>query len=215
MRIFLEHRQVVGGIGFVIMMFFSSIAFTVLEKAMSVIFFHRVRIHRRHFMISAIIPYVYILFLAVGALLVSFIAGSVGALEYKILTVFGWNFNLEGSTSAGLYVMGIMGLVLMLTSLYMVMPVGRITFQHALLGGITAIILWEISSHILIWHYSTFSLVNVIYGSLAASVVVLLSIEVASLILLLGAPVIAEFERTSMATDDDGESGVKTQSFMT
>ena len=55
-QIFLGHRKVVGMIGFLCMLFFSSIAFMVLENAMSVIFSHRVRIERRHFLISVIIP---------------------------------------------------------------------------------------------------------------------------------------------------------------
>jgi uncharacterized BrkB/YihY/UPF0761 family membrane protein len=48
------------------------------------------------------------------------------------------------------------------------------------------------------WYYSTLSLVNVIYGSLATAVVTLLSIEIAVIILLLGAQVIAEFDRGTM-----------------
>src|SRR5512141_2492534 len=54
-RAFLEHRKVVGIIGFLVMLFFSSLAFSMLENAMSVIFFQRVRILRRNFLISAII----------------------------------------------------------------------------------------------------------------------------------------------------------------
>src|SRR5450830_1622085 len=38
---FLEHRKVVGIIGFLGMLFFSSTAFSMLENAMSVIFFQR------------------------------------------------------------------------------------------------------------------------------------------------------------------------------
>lgn len=59
-RAFLEHRKAVGVIGFLVMLFFSSFAFSMLENAMSVIFFQRVRIQRRNFLISAIIPYAYI-----------------------------------------------------------------------------------------------------------------------------------------------------------
>ena len=209
-KTFLMHREVVGGIGFLSMLFFSSLAFTVLENAMSVIFFHRVRIHRRHFMISAIIPYVYILFLAMGALLVSFIAGALQALEGKVMTLFGWSLSLQGSSGPVLYLLGVIGLVLMLTSLYMVMPVGRITFKHALIGGITASVLWEISRHVLVWYFSSLSIVNVVYGSFATVVVILLSIEVASIILLLGAQVIAEFERNSLEYNNEGESGFET-----
>jgi len=39
-RVFLEHRKVIGIIGFLVMLFFSSIAFSMLENAMSVIFFN-------------------------------------------------------------------------------------------------------------------------------------------------------------------------------
>ena len=49
LRTFLAHREVVGGVLLVTMLFFSALAFTVLENAMSVIFFHRVAIRRRHF----------------------------------------------------------------------------------------------------------------------------------------------------------------------
>src|SRR5208282_2454346 len=85
--------------------------------------------------------------------------------------------------------------VLMLTSIYLVMPVVRITFRHALIGGMTATILWEITRHMLVWYYAVISLVHLIYGSIATVVVALLIVEAVSLILLLGAQVIAELER--------------------
>ena len=61
-RTFLAHKQVVGGILFLTMLFFSALAFTILENAMSVIFYHRVKIKRRHFLVSAVMPYLFILF---------------------------------------------------------------------------------------------------------------------------------------------------------
>jgi YihY family inner membrane protein len=94
------------------------------------------------------------------------------------------------------------GEVLMLTSLYLVMPVGRITFHHALIGGLAATILWEITRRIVVWYYTSISVVNIIYGSLTSTVVFLLSIEAAAIILLLGAQVIAELESK---TDDTKE----------
>lgn len=193
-RVFLEHRKVIGIIGFLIMLFFSSMAFTVLENAMSVIFFHRVRIKRRHFLVSAVIPYVYIFLMGLGILLVSFIAGALETLENRQLIVFGSSLSLEGTPVVILYILGIIGEVLMLTSLYLVMPVGRITFHHALIGGIAATILWEITRRVLVWYYTVLSMANLIYGSFATAVVALLSIEAAALILLLGAQVIAELE---------------------
>lgn len=209
-RVFLEHRRVIGMIGFLVMLFFSSVAFTVLENAFSVIFFHRVRIKRRHFLVSAIIPYMYILLLGLGIVLVSFIAGVIETLESRQLIIFGWALQLQGATGVALYLLGIIGEVFMLTSMYLVMPVVRVTFRHALLGGITATVLWEITRRVLVWYYSVLSMVNLIYGSFATAVVALFSIEAVALILLLGAQVIAELEhpseKASRATPSDFET---------
>ena len=60
------HRDVIGWVLLGTMIFFSSLAFTVLENAMSVIFHHRVAIRRRRFIVSALLPYCYILSLGVG-----------------------------------------------------------------------------------------------------------------------------------------------------
>jgi membrane protein len=194
-RVFLKNRHVVGVIGFVVMLFFSSLAFTVLENAMSVIFFHRIRHHRRHFLVSVLIPYVYIFLVAVGMLAVSLVSSALQTLEGRQLVILGCNLSLEGAPRVAVYVMGIIGEILMLTSIYLVMPVGRITFRHALVGGVSATVLWEITRRVLVWYYATLSLVNVIYGSFATAVVTLLSIEVAAVILLFGAQVIAELDR--------------------
>jgi len=194
---FMQYRHFVGIIGIGVMLFFSSMAFSMLENAMSVIFYHRVKTHRRHFLISAIIPYIYMILMGVGIVIVSVIAGILDAIEGETLTVLGKSFSFAGASGIGLYLVGIVGLILMLTSLYLVMPLGQITFRHALLGGTTAAILWEITRHVLVWYFAKISLVSVIYGSFATAVVILLSIEIASIIFLLGAQVIAEFERAT------------------
>jgi YihY family inner membrane protein len=195
---FFARRQLVGIFGILFMLFFSSMAFTVLENAMAVIFSHRARRHRRHFLISAIIPYAYIFIMGLGLFLVTFVAGALDALSYKHLILFGRDWSMQQTSRVALYFSGIFGMIAMFTSLYLVMPVGRISVRYALTGGIIATILWEIIRHVLVWYYSTISLVNVIYGSLATAVVALLSIEIAVIILLLGAQVISEFERSTM-----------------
>ncbi len=204
---FLARRQLVGVVGILVMLFFSSMAFTMLENAMAIIFSHRTRKHRRHFLISAIIPYAYIFLLGIGLLLVTLVAGALGALADQHIIFLGYDLGLAATSRIALYFSGMFGMVMMLTSLYLVMPVGGIAFRYALAGGITATILWEIIRHILVWYYSTVSLVNVIYGSLATAVVFLLSIEIAVIILLLGAQVIAEFERSTSDLPEEDQSG--------
>jgi YihY family inner membrane protein len=204
---FLARRQLVGIIGILFMLFFSSMAFTVLENAMAVIFSHRARRHRRHFLISAIIPYAYIFLLGIALLIITVVAGALGALSDKHLILLGWDLSLAGTSRLMLYLFGMAGMVI--TSLYLVMPVGRIPIRYAFAGGVTAAILWEIIRHILVWYYSSISLVNVIYGSLATAVVALLSIEIAVIILLLGAQVIAEFEHSILETAEHGQSDLE------
>jgi len=203
---FLARRQLVGIVGILFMLFFSSMAFTVLENAMAVIFSHRSRKHRRHFLISAIIPYAYIFLLGIGVLVITIVAGALGALSDKHLIFLGRDLSLEGTSRLMLYLSGMAGMVVMLTSLYLVMPLGHIPVRYALAGGVTAAVLWEIIRHVLVWYYSNISLVNVIYGSLATAVVALLSIEIAVIILLLGAQVIAEFEHSIDESDKADQS---------
>jgi len=195
MALFLEHRKVVSWVLVAVLMFFSSMAFTVLENAMSFIFFHRVAIRRRHFLISAILPYAYILALGIGFLLVTLISGAFHAIEGRELTLFGTSWSMEGVSGALLYLLGLGGQIMILTSFYLVMPVGKLSIRHALVGGITAGVLWELMRHLLVWYFSTLSLVSVVYGSLATAIVALVSLEVAGMILLFGAQVIAEYER--------------------
>ena len=193
-RVFLGHRHTVGIIGALAMLFFSSMAFGVLQSALSVIFGHRARDQHRNFLVSAVIPYAYVLSIGLAIVLVSFITAALEVFENRQLTLFGWILSLELTFRVLLYVVGVAGEVLMLTSLYLFMPTVRVRFLHALIGGITATILWEITRRGLIWYYSTLSMVNLIYGSFATPVVALLTAEAIALIVLLGAQVIAELE---------------------
>ena len=197
---FLARRQLVGAFGILFMLFFSSMAFTVLENAMAVIFSHRARKIRRHFLISAIIPYAYIFLMGIGLLLITLVSGALDALAHQHIIIWGWDLSLADTSSFALGLSGPLAMVIILTSFYMVMPVGHISIRHALIGGITATILWEIMRRNLVWWYSTLSLVNVIYGSLTTVVITLLMIEIAVIILLLGAQVIAEFDRGKIDT---------------
>ena len=192
---FLDHREVMGWVLLVTMIFFSSLAFTVLENAMSVIFLHRVAIRRRHFLVSAVLPYIYILVLGVGLLLVTLASGVLQTLGEESVEFLGREWSLGGISGVFLYLLGVAGEVLLLTSIYLVMPVGRLSIRHALIGGVTAALLWELTRHALGWDLAPLSQVTVVYGSLTTAIVVLLSLEIAATVLLLGAQVISEYER--------------------
>jgi len=187
---FLDHRDVIGWLLLATMIFFSSLAFTVLENAMSVIFIHRVAIRRRHFLVSALLPYCYILFLGLGVLLVTLVSGSLQAMGQERVDFLGRNWSLGGVSGVLLYLLGFGGEIFVLTSVYLVMPVGRLSLRHALIGGLTAALLWEITRHVLVWYFATLSQVGLVYGSLTTAIAVLLNLDLAATLLLLGAQVI-------------------------
>jgi YihY family inner membrane protein len=192
---FLQHRDVLGWVLLATMLFFSSLAFTVLENAMSVIFHHRVKIRRRHFLVSALMPYGYILCLGFGLLLITLVTGRLQGMGENQVTLFAFSWSLSGLSGFMLYLLGFAGEVFVIASVYMVMPVGRLRWQHALLGALVAAVLWELSRHALSWYFETLSQISTVYGSLTTAIAVLLSLEVAATLLLFGGQVIAEFER--------------------
>ena len=200
---FLEHRNVVGWILLATMLFFSSLAFTVLENAMSVIFHHRVAIRRRRFLVSAVLPYCYILCLGIGLLIVTVVSNDLQRFGERSVSLFGQDRSLGIVSGVLLYLLGLAGEVFVLTSVYMVMPVGRLSLKVALAGGLTAALLWEISRHILVWYFATLSQVNLVYGSLTTAILVMLSLEIGATFLLLGAQVISEYERLGKLRNHD------------
>ena len=207
---FLDKRDGVGWLLLATMIFFSSLAFTVLENAMSVIFLHRVVERKRRFIFSVLIPYAYILCLGAGLLLVTLVAGSLQAVGKESVELFGREWSLNGVSGLLLYLLGFAGEVFVLTSVYLVMPAGRLAWRHALIGGITAAILWEITRHVLVWYFATLSQVTIVYGSLTTAIVVLLSLEIAATLLLFGAQVISEYERLGHTRVMGAEPGFTT-----
>lgn len=195
LRAFLQDRATIGPVLLITVLFFSSLAFTALENAISVIFHHRVSIRRRHFLTSAVMPYLFILFLTTGLVVVTITSGILQEMAQRNVTFLGEVHSLGTLTATALYLLGVTGEAVLLTAIYLVMPVGQLSFRHAMIGGIVATVLWEITRHALGWYYATISQIQIVYGTLASAVGVLLSAEFGALVLLLGAQVIAEYER--------------------
>lgn len=80
--------------------------------------------------------------------------------------------------------------------------VGRLAWRHALHGAVAAALLWELARHLLVWYFTTLSQLGIVYGSLTTAIAVLLSLQVGATLLLLGAQVIAEYERLAVQVSD-------------
>ena len=196
---FLEYRQVVGWFLLATLLFFSSLAFRVLESAFSVIFLHRVAVRKRHFLASALMPIGYIVFIGAGLFVGTVVFATLMAVGEESIVFLGRAWSLGGVSRALIHLAGVAGEIILLSSIYYFMPVGRMPPGHALIGGATAGLLWEVIRRILIWYFHTLSQVDVVYGSLTTAIVVLLTLEIAATLLLLGAQVIAEYERIGTA----------------
>jgi membrane protein len=192
---FLNHRISNGAVLSVTMIFFSTLAFSVLEKAMAVIFPHRGVDKKRHFLVSVVIPYFFVLFLGIAMLGVTAVSLILQALAEETIHVFGHSWQLRGISGVLLNILGFSAEILILTVVYLVLPVGRIQPRHAVIGGLMAASLWEIVRRILFWYFSTLSSAGIVYGSLTTAVVALFSMEIAAIVLLLGAQVISEYEQ--------------------
>ncbi len=198
---FADQMEVIGIIGLMVLLFFSSIAFRILESAMTEIFDMPAEKHKRAFWVSALIPYLFICLMGMGIVLLT--AGTSFLDAYPkdafVIPLIELNVSADDTRSAVLYISGVVGLVLLFTAVYLVMPLQKISASRALVGGLTATVLWELVRHFLVWYFTHISLVNVVYGSLATVIIVLLSMEIAAVILLLGAQVIADLERAARA----------------
>ncbi|MCB1130105.1 MAG: YihY/virulence factor BrkB family protein [Verrucomicrobiae bacterium] len=193
---FLDSRKLAGGIGVVVLLFFSSIGFRVLENAFAIIFHRPVPTLRRKFWVSALMPYLFIALIALGLIVLTVISAWFERSSGFTYQIAGLDFGVGSAFGVALYLAGLLGLVLLFTTLYKVMPMTKISFRLALTGGATAAALWELLRHLLTRYFESISYVGMIYGSMATTIIVLLTMEAGALIVLLGAQVIADLQRS-------------------
>ncbi len=193
---FLEKRQVAGWIGLGILLFFSSLAFRVLENAFAIIFQRKIPSVKRSFWVSAMLPYLFIALVAVGLIVITAFTALAESAAGRTYAFGGIDIGLRWVLGGVLYIASFVGLVLLFTTLYKVMPVSKISFRLALSGGLTAAVMWEILRTVLVSYFTHLSLVNAVYGSMATTIILLLTMEAAALIVLIGAQVIAELQRS-------------------
>ncbi|MDP3537811.1 MAG: YihY/virulence factor BrkB family protein [Azonexus sp.] len=192
---FIDKRVAIGSVLLASMIFFSSLTFSVLEKSIAVIFAFRGASIRRSSIFSLLLPYGFVALLGLSLLTLTLISITVQTVMPENIDIFGRQWALAGLSGSILYLLGLTAETMILAAIYHFLPVGRIPLRHALVGGFTAAALWEIIRHLLVWYFTTLSTASVVYGSLTSTVVALFSLEIGATLLLLGAQVIAEYER--------------------
>ena len=196
---FVSHQAATSAVSVVALVFFSSIAFRMLEDAVATIFHASGRTARRHAAISALLPYLFMLLLMVAIFALTLLSSAADAIRSSEVNVLGVQVPTAAPVRLLLRTAGFAGLVLLFAGVYLAIPVGRVSRRRAFIGGLSAAILWRAVGILLSYYFATLSMVNLLYGSLATVVVVLLFLEGAFIILLLGAQVIAELEASAAA----------------
>lgn len=192
---FLDNRIALGTVLVLTMLFFSSLAFGILEKAMAVIFPHRGTIKKRHFLVSAVLPYCFVLLLCIALLFLTLSSIVLQTMAQESVHLLNRDWSLVGISGLIFYALGFAAEVLTVATLYLVLPVGRLQLSHAVIGGLVVSVVWEIVRHILVWYFTTLSKASVVYGSFTTTVVVLFCMEIIAALLLFGAQIISEYER--------------------
>lgn len=198
-RTVLESRDVIGVVGTLVLLIFSSFAFRMLEDAMAIIFHLPEDPAKRSIWVSALLPYAFMLVLGTGLLTLTLLVSLADALNTLVVIIFGVGLPFAGASLGMLYAFGFIGMFAMFSAIYKVLPVVRISLRRALVGGFVAALMWEGVRLLLMLYFTHLSFVNAVYGSLATIIIVLLSLEIGAIILLLGAQVIAELERNARA----------------
>lgn len=193
-RALLESRDVIGLFGILTLLIFSSFVFRMLEDALAIIF-HTPEAHpKRRVWVSVLLPYLFMLVLGAGLLALTLMVSLAEAIGTLWRVVAGREMPFAGLSEPLLNLFSFLGVFLLFSAIYKVLPVVKIALKRALVGGFVAALLWEGIRFLLMFYFLNVSLVNVVYGSLATLIVVLLTLEAGAVIVLLGAQIIAELE---------------------
>lgn len=193
---FVEQRATIGIIGFGALLLFSALGFRVLDEAFSVVFHRNRRGRTTHPLRGFVLPLAYVLLIGIGIFALALVMVAFDALPEQGMRWFGLAVDPRAAVPL-IKLLAFIGLVLLVSSFYWIMPVAHVGPGRALVGGLVASTLWEGVRSIMVWYFANLSLVDIVYGSLGTVVVVLLGLEVAAIILLFGAEIIAELERAA------------------
>ncbi|MBY5984520.1 YihY/virulence factor BrkB family protein [Halomonas sp. DP5Y7-2] len=193
-RALLDSRDAIGIYGIPVLLLFSSFAFRMLEDALALIFRKPDVKDSRSLWVSFLLPYAFMLVLSAALLALAMAVSLANTLNGLWMAINGKELPLASLSDTALNLTSFLGVFLLFSAIYKVLPVVRISLRRALAGGFAAALMWEGVRIALVYYFANLSLVSAVYGPLATLIVVLLSLEIGAVILLLGAQVIAELE---------------------
>jgi len=177
----IQNRQIVGILGFVSLLWFSTCVFGSLRIALNIVF----RVEKSGGMLRGIGIDLLMIYLAVILLLVSmtlssvvtFLQGYQGQIPVAIGPTIQWilKYLLPFFLTAGMFFL-----------IYKIIPDKGVHFKSALQAALFTGLFWELAKHLFGWYVAHLAEYSIVYGSLSTLVVFVLWVYYSSTILIVG-----------------------------
>lgn len=190
----IDSRHAIGAMSVPVLLMFSSLAFHNLEGALTIIFSSSGARRKRTVWKSVLLPYAFIAMLGIGLMTLTLTVSLFSHINTLWMVHYGNELPLASFSGTMLNLTSFIGVFLLFSAIYKLMPVEKVALRRALAGGFVATLLWEGVRLILVFYFAHLSYVSTVYSSLATVIVLLFSLKVGTAILLLGAQAIAELE---------------------
>ncbi len=188
-----EKQSVLGWVGIISLIWFSSMIFGAIQTAFIRIF--RAKGYRNYIVAKLIAVAMIPMGWAVGVIsigitsIAAILAQQPAIFKGEVLILHGFFFR---------YALPYLVTVLFFTILYKVIPPVRISWWNALIGSAIFSALMETAKHFFGWYVSNYTSYNVIFGSLQTVVILVIWVFYVSLILLFCAEIISSFHRRDL-----------------
>lgn len=182
----------IGNITLILYAFLCYELLSSLEYSMDKIF--KVK-HSRHFLLSLLLSFLLVTF-TFALVLASFVSTYIVAEAYVLKRFLP---NLEIGVFTGFivgFILPFLVIFFTLFSLYFILPNQKIKVKHAAIGALFSSIFMEIAKHIFTIYVGNLLKLGAIYGPLTAFVIFLLWIYYSACIMLIGAELVYNFQRS-------------------
>ena len=178
----IQNRQIVGILGFVGLLWFSTWVFSSLRIAFNIVF--QVEKSRGIFrgividLVMILLAGILLLVSLILSSLVTFLQGYQGQIPMAIGPTIQWILK---------YVLPFFLTFCMFFLVYKVIPHTKVHFKPALQAALFTALLWELAKHLFGWYVVHLAQYSIFYGSLSTVVIFVLWLYYSSMILVVGA----------------------------
>jgi len=191
-----EKKAVLGWIGIITLIWFSSMIFGAIETAFNLIF----RSHRhRNYLLSKLLAIAMIpagWAVAVASIFITSLAALIAKQPLLAETILPHFPMIQGFFFQ--YAIPFLVTVLFFTIVYKAIPTVKVPISTAVTGGTIFSALMEMAKYFFTWYVANYTRYNIIFGSLEAVVILLIWIFYVALILLFCAELMASFMRRDL-----------------